>query len=156
MAELDPDDPIRFAAAASAVALTTSRKLIRNFRYYRSTQPDTIHRDELAGLCRHIRQDLFGLRNLMDSEPGHSPFYVSLAGEIDDRLEELHRKLLFFDAEKISTIIPLIDSFRSFWKGLDQPSFYGEKLISALDHQLPSALEITENKILTLPETAAI
>lgn len=154
MAELEPDNPIRFAAAASAVALTTSRRLIRNYRYYRSVQPETIHREELTSLCRHIRQDLFGLRNLMDQEQHHSPFYVSIAGEIDDRLEELHRKLLFFDAEEISHIIPLIDSLRKFWSGLDEPSFYGVHLAEALDRDIPVALETAEEEILKLPETA--
>ncbi|MEX0647274.1 MAG: hypothetical protein WEA56_06930 [Balneolaceae bacterium] len=153
MAKIDysPGLP-EFAAAATAVALTTGRKLSRNFRYYRNRSENVIHRDELVALCRSIRQDAFGLQNMiMNENDEKSPFLVSVSGLIYDQLEELHRKLLFFEAGSISEIIPLIDDQRRFWQRLTQPDFYSETLLHELEYNIPCNLEIIEQQVQKLP-----
>jgi hypothetical protein len=156
MAKLEPSYAIRFAAAASALTLTTSRKLIRNFRYYRSDEPGSILSRDLAKLCRGIRRDVFSLYNLMEHDPNSSPFFVSLASEIHDQLEELHRKLLFFDPDQISEIIPLIDHQRTFWNRLSEQNFYNNELSGSLEKEIPNFLTEIENKINLLPEKVTI
>jgi hypothetical protein len=156
MAKLDTGFTLRFAAAASALTLTTSRKLIRNFSYYRSDEPDTIYSTDLVLLCRKIRKKSFSLYNLMEHDPESSPFFVSLAGDINELLEELHRSLLFFEGDRISEIIPIIDQQRDFWSGLTNTDFYSETLLKALETEIPDALQETETKLLLLPESASI
>lgn len=156
MAKLDTGFTLRFAAAASALTITTSRKLIRNFSYYRSDKPDTIYSMDLILLCRTIRKKAFSLYNLMGHDPESSPFFVSLAGEINDLLEELHRNILFFEGDRISEIIPIIDRQRDFWSGLTDEDFYSETLLKALEIEIPDALQETEKKLLLLPDSATI
>lgn len=153
MAQLKkPNSSIHFAAAASAVTLTTSRKLVRNFRYYKSSDPGIVSRDELILLCREARSEAFSMHNVMTTdEIDRSPFLVSLAGQIFDQLEELHRKLLFFDAESISQIIPHVDRQRSFWKNLTNPEFYSQDLIHNLEHSIPRKFTKIESLIEQLP-----
>lgn len=153
MAKLDNDSRLlQFAAATTAITLTTSRKLIRNFRYYKNRSDDRIEREELSSLCRYARQDAFGLQNLMiNGADTDSPFLVSLAGEIYDRLEELHRKLLFFEADSITDIIPLVDEQRRFWKQLTQSDFYSDNLIRELEGPVPNTFETIEQLIHKLP-----
>jgi len=156
MAKIEPSNALRFAAATSALTLTTSRKLIRNFRYYRSEAPGSISSRDLAKLCRDIRRNAFSLYNLMEHDPDSSPFFVSLAGEINDQLEELHRKLLFFDPDHISDIIPLIDRQRTFWNRLTEEDFYNRELLGSLENEIPNTLTEIENKITLLPENVSI
>lgn len=157
MAQLNPDNNLlTFAAATSAITLSTARKLKRNFSYYRSEDNEVIIRDGLISLCLDIRHDAFGLRNLMDSDESFSPFYVALAGKISDQLEELHRKLLFFDAALIGELIPEIDNERGFWRDLTEPGFYSQSLITHLDHTLPARFIRIENGLQRLPCSASI
>lgn len=153
MAKLDSHGLFEFAAATTAITLTTSRRLLRNFRYYKDHDENPpVQRDELAELCRSIRQNAFSLQNLMLNEAtADSPFLVSVAGEIYDQLEELHRKLLFFDADQIVEIIPLVDSQRKFWKHLTEAEFYSESLLPELEKNIPGTLHNLEEKILELP-----
>lgn len=156
MAQLkNSNSSIQFAAAASAVTLTTSRKLARNFRYYKSSDPGLVSRDDLVILCREARSEAFSMHNLITKdERNRSPFLVSLAGQIFDQLEELHRKLLFFDAELISQIIPIVDQQRSFWKYLTNPEFYSQDLIHNLEHNIPRKFTKIESLIEQLPASA--
>ena len=154
MAKLNP--LVSFSAAASALTLSTSRKLIRNFNYYRSENDESIGRKNLQQLCKAIRRDSFGLHNLIENEPDHSAFFVALARQIDDQLEELHRKILFFDAEDISEIIPLIDVQRSFWSNHMNPDFYDSELVTILEHRFPASLYEIENQLHRLPESAIL
>jgi hypothetical protein len=156
MARLNSRNLLTLAAATSAITLSTARKLKRNFSYYRSEGSDSISRDTLISLCLDIRHDAFGLRNLMDSDDSFSPFYVALAGKISDQLEELHRKLLFFDADLIEELIPEIDAERAFWKELTEPGFYSEALISHLDHKLPARFIRIEIGLERLPFSVSI
>ena len=156
MAKLEHSMALRFAAATSALTLTTSRKLIRNFRYYRSEEPGSILSRDLAKLCRHARRNAFSLYNLMERDTDFSPFFVSLAGEIYDQLEELHRKLLFFDPDQISELIPLIDRQRTFWNRLSEEDFYNRELLDSLENEIPDIFTEIELKITQLPEKASI
>jgi hypothetical protein len=153
MAELDSDQHFLFAAAASAVALSTGKRLARNFSYYRSSGRHTILRDELETLCRSIRRQVFSLSNLIRRDARFSPFWVSIAGEINDRLEELHRKLLFFDPARITEPVQIIDEQRTFWKEMTDPEFYGENLALRLETDIPQKLQETEELISGLPES---
>lgn len=140
MAELNKSNIYELAAAASALTLITGHKLIRNFRYYRSAEPDIIYRDNLLSLCVTIRKDAFSLHNMMCSPDQQPSFFVAIAGRINDRLEELHRKLLFFDPSEIAEAVEIIDPERAFWKRSDDPLFYEEDLITRLEHDVPETI----------------
>lgn len=158
---------LRFSAAVSVIALTTTRKLARNFAYYRNTgidsHDDPVYRDDLSDLTRMIRREAYGMLNLMTNHhapngihdtatgPETAPFLVSLAGRIYDRLEELHRGLLFFDAGAIAEIIPLVDRQRKFWEHLTDEEFYNDILAAELEREIPSSLEQIETRIRKLP-----
>ena len=153
MAKLDHSSGLlQFAAAATAVTLTSSQKLIRNSRYYKTSRSGNIYRDDLADMCRAIRQDTYGLQNLMMNEAtAKSPFLVALSGKIYDQLEELHRNLLFFDPGSISEIIPFVDQQRRFWEQLTEPDFYSDALLNELEYNVPHALDVIKQKIDSLP-----
>lgn len=156
MAKLERNELYDFTAAATALTLSTGRKLIRNFSYYRTEKSDRIYSEELHALCIGIRKDTFSLHNLMTSSENYSPFFVAIAGQISDRLEELHRKLLFFDPEEIIGLIRLIDGQRTFWNRATDPEFYDEILISHLEHDIPEKLLKIELELLRLPDSAAL
>lgn len=151
MAELNKSDLYEFTAAASALTLITGHKLIRNFRYYRSEEPDIIYRDNLLSLCISVRKDAFSLHNMMCSPDKQPSFFVAIAGRISDRLEELHRKLLFFDPSEIAEAIEIIDRQRAFWKKSDDPLFYEEDLTTRLEHDVPEAMLKIEVLMKQLP-----
>lgn len=156
MAELDNKFPLGFAAAASALTLSTGRKLIRNFNYYRSGELSRVTRAELIAICRDIRKDAFSLHNLMENREEYAPFFVALAGQISDRYEELHRKLLYFDPDLITEAIRLIDRQRSFWKKSDNPGFYSVELVQLLEHFIPDMLLKIESELKRLPVSAIL
>lgn len=159
MAKLEPEDILEFAAAATSAALTSSRKFIRNHRYYRNRgdSMEIVRRTELSELCHKLRMDLFGLLNLLEDPAKHrSPFVVTIANEINDVLEELHRKILFFEPDKIESIVPVIDRQRAFWKSFTDVSFYNDQLGNQIEHSvLPDVVQI-EQSIQKLPETAQL
>jgi hypothetical protein len=156
MAELERDELYEFTAAATALTLSTGRKLIRNFSYYRTIKSDRVYRDELFELCINIRSDAFSLHNLITNTDTRSPFFVALAGRIGDRFEELHRKLLFFDPALISEMISPIDRQRTFWTRAADPGFYDIDLVAALEHELPEMLFKIELELKRLPDTAIL
>jgi len=151
MAELNKSDIYELAAAASALTLITGHKLIRNFRYYRSADPDIIYRENLLSLCVSIRKDAFSLHNMVCSPDPQPSFFVAIAGRISDRLEELHRKLLFFDPSRIADAVEIIDRQRVFWKRSDDPFFYEEDLANQLEHDVPEAMLKIEVLLKQLP-----
>ncbi|PWN05275.1 hypothetical protein [Rhodohalobacter mucosus] len=151
MAELNKSEIYEFTAAASALALITGHKLARNFRYYRSSEPDIIRRDNLISLCISIRKDAFSLHNMMCSADKKPSFFVALAGRISDRLEELHRKLLFFEPGSITDAIEIIDRQRTFWKRCDDELFYENGLIDRLENDVPEAMLKIEVLLKQLP-----
>lgn len=153
MAELD-SEPLQFAAAVSAIMLTSGRKLSRNFAYYRSGRfpAEFVYRNEMVLICHKIRMDMFGMHNLMlNPEKSCTPFLVAIAGEINDSFEELHRKILFFDSSIITGIIPEIDKQRSLWKHYTDEHFYGENLNNILESQIPESIKTIEAGIRQLP-----
>ena len=155
MAELNRDSLITIAAT-TALTLTTSRKLIRNFKYYKSNDPEVISRNELLALCKKSRMDVFGMANLIaKNDPEMDPFLVSLAGRIFDQLEELHRKLLFFDPDQISDIIPVIDEQRRYWSELTDECFYSHHLLGDLENKVSGQLLAIDKMIRNLPESVS-
>ena len=157
MAQLN-SELFELAAATSVATLTTSRKLMRNFTCYRNRTGSgkVVYRDQMLSICRKIRMNAFGMHNLLeDKNNQHSPFLVSLAGEIHDSLEELHRKVLFFDAGQIETLVPELDSLRKFWNKYTDETFYFN-LNRYFEFELPNKLEVLERRISTLPDSAAL
>lgn len=158
MAQLSPN-LLHFAAATAAATLTTSRKLMRNYAYYRNqhSKTETVFREELLVLCHKIRMDAFGLHNLLLDEENHeSPFLVALAGNINDSFEEMHRKILFYDASEIETMIPVIDGQRRYWNQYTDKNFYQDHLASYLENTLPDDIKLLNRTIETLPKQASL
>lgn len=148
---------LELAAAASAAVLTTGKKLHRNFSFYRSEQlsVNPVTRTQLLDLCKKLRSDLFGLYNLFVEREGvPSPFMVSIAGDINDAYEQLHRDILFYNAEQIETVIPIIDAERSFWNRYTDHQFYSEQLCNHIEHSSACSIEKIESEINKLPTEA--
>jgi hypothetical protein len=159
MAKLNPQDLMELTAATAAATLTTSRKFIRNYNYYKQQdgQTEIIQKSDLLALCHTIRLDLFGLQNLLEDETKHrSPFVVTLASQINDALEELHRKILFFEPELIESIIPTIDRQRQFWSQFTNEQFYNVQLSSHIEHSVTSDVLNIQSMIQRLPESATL
>lgn len=157
MAELSSKALANFSAASSALILTESLRLVRNYRYYNNLSDEKVSRNELVAKVREARNHTFSLQNLMSrGEPDEAPFFVSIAGGINDLLEEIHRKLLFFDAQYIVNIIPLVDQQRRFWADFNDVDFYDETLFQKLDNAVPATLIEIEKNIKDLPPFASL
>ena len=157
MAELNESALQNFTAATAALTLTQCLRLSRNNRYYSSDRVQVVERDKILQKVLEIRRLAFILHNIIAyANSDHSPFYVSIAGRIHDNLEEIHRKILFFEADCIREMIPLIDEQRRFWKDLHAVEFYGEDLLARLDHNIPETLSELYEMIEDLPRTASL
>lgn len=98
---------------------------------------------------------MFSLQNLYLDEAGshsHGSFKVLIAKQIQDNLEELHRKVLFFEPDDIIEIIPAIDSLRSFWSASSDPEFYDSDLPLRIDKQNIPLLTDIRHHLNKLPE----
>lgn len=152
MASLSSKALANFSAASSALMITESLRLIRNYRYYNNLSEDKILRSELIIKIREVRTLTFTLQNLMSKdEPDESPFYVFIAGRINDLFEEIHRKLLFFDSDDIVELIPKIDQQRKFWRNFNDENFYDSDLVANLDSFVPQEVVSIEKNIGKLP-----
>lgn len=150
-------EAIQFAAAVTAMSLGTSRRLSRNFRYYKQSELNEIKRNDLQKISAQIRHEIYTLQNLFLNEKdsiSSSPFKVMLAKSILDRFEELHRNLLFFDVDTIQSIIPVIDRQRYFWKQSTEVEFYDENLVHKLGTTVEKDLITLEASLETLPDTS--
>lgn len=157
MAELSSKELANFTAATSALILTESLRLVRNYKYYNNLAEDTASRENLIKNVRSVRKLTFALHNLMSKDqPEEAPFFVTIAGSINDRLEEIHRKVLFYDADQIVHIIPKIDQQRTFWKDFTDSEFYGSHLLHELDHKIPEVLLSIEKNLVGLPPFASV
>lgn len=157
MAKLNPAELLRFAAATTAMTLSTSRKLIRNFNYYKTSDPTTITKSELLSLYKRIRLDLFSLQNLlMNCNENTTPYIVSLSGQIFDHFEELHRKVLFFDPDQLVEIIPVIDEQRKFWVQRTDIEFYKQNLLSHIENRVTGPMQKLEKQLEKLPDSATL
>lgn len=147
---------IELAAAVSVATMTTSRRLSRNFSYYRSNRQNEVcyhSRENLLNVCNTLRMDLFGLQNLfLDHADSPTPFMVTLAGNIHDSFENLHRNLLFYEAEMIESIIPVIDHERSYWSRFTNHHFYDEGICGHIDSETLPAISRIKEKLLTFPK----
>ena len=147
------------AAAVSTISLTTAVRLKRNFTYYRlkSHESETITKSEHIDLCRQLSFNSYSLLNLLiSSEFERSPFLISTANRINDILEELHRKLLYQEAESSVEIIQIIDLLRKKWSNYLTPSFYDEQLIDYLNRDQPEIVRNLKCLIEKLPETISL
>lgn len=156
MAELNLSSTQQFAAAASALTLTTGRRLARNFLAYRNNDHVIINKDMIINLLNSIKHNCYSLHNLLENEPSFTPFYVTVAGEINDHFEELHRALLYFPADKIDELIPIIDKQRAFWTDFTNTDFYCSELACALEHSVVHDLNFIKIQIDKLPESATL
>ncbi|MDR9408852.1 MAG: hypothetical protein RI573_08400, partial [Balneolaceae bacterium] len=68
MAELSSKALANFTAATSALILTESLRLIRNYRYYNNISEDSVTRKELIKKVRNVRKLAFTLENLMNKD----------------------------------------------------------------------------------------
>lgn len=157
MAELSSKALANFSAATSALILTESLRLVRNYKYYNNLAEDEASRDQLIEQVQNVRKLTFTLHNLMSkNEPEEAPFFISIAGVINDLLENIHRKILFYDADLIVNIIPMIDQQRNFWKDFTDSEFYNSHLLHELDHSIPKTLLKIEKNLLGLPPFARV
>ncbi|WP_340106340.1 hypothetical protein [Rhodohalobacter sp. 8-1] len=156
MAKLNQDDSaLPFAAAVTAMSLGTGKRLIRNFTYYKQTHTETVSRRACLSIYRELRFNVFSLQNMyLDDARSeyHGSFKVMIAKQIQDNLEELHRKVLFFDTDDIVDLIPVLDQLRAFWANSSEPAFYDNNLSVRLDEQIIPLLSDIENYLLNLPE----
>jgi len=151
-------DSLQFAAAVTAMSLGTSRRLSRNFSYYKQSEISEVKRSDLHKMYAQIRHEIYTLQNLYlndEYSASSSPFKVMLAKSILDRLEELHRNLLFFDVDTIQSIIPVIDRQRRFWQQSTEVEFYAESLIQKLESVVEQDMITLESLLKTLPDTSA-
>jgi len=158
MAKLnDNDSSISFAAAVTAMSIGTGERLMRNFQYYRQSSDRVVTRVECLEILKRIRMNLFGLQNLylQDSVERQNlttaSFKVMLAKQVQDCFEDLHRKILFFDADYISDVIPIIDQQRTFWNGSTEPEFFEKNLPGLIDIHLISDFPELKTYLSALP-----
>lgn len=158
MAKLNQDDSaLPFAAAVTAMSLGTGKRLLRNFNYYKQTDTETISRATCLAIYRELRFNVFSLQNmyLNNAEAdSRSSFKVIIAKQIQDNLEELHRKILFFDTNDIVDLIPILDQLRAFWADSAEPQFYEDNLPVRLDVQIIPLLSDIDYFLQNLPELA--
>lgn len=149
----------QFAAAVTAMSIGTGKRLIKNFHYYRQNTPEIITKSECLHLYREVRLNLFGLQNLYLDDQNQqndtgSSFKVILAKQIQDNFEDLHRKILFFDAELIADLIPIIDKQRAFWNESTEPEFYMNDLPVQIDRHLSTDFPEMEQYLHSLPDNS--
>lgn len=158
MAEVKPD-LLTFSAAATGITLTIGKRLSRNFSYYRKQagQVEIVRRDELLLRFMELTEFSYSLHNLMmDENEIYSPFLVAIAGQIVDTLDDIHRKLLIYDADKIVDIIPLLDSLREKWNDYTEPDFYDQELNRHIESDFPFLIKKIEAGVRLLPYNAKL
>lgn len=150
MAKLNPTAK-ELAAAATILSLNTCKRLGRNFKYYRNrrSEPEAINKADLLTACKIIRRDAYYLENLFveTSSGNRDLFKVLISKKILDQFEELHRAILFFDADAICDAIPAIDRQRKFWSRLEEADFYDPLLLDQLSSPLSEDIDQIENII---------
>jgi len=158
MAKLNQNDSaLPFAAAVTAMSLGTGKRLIRNFSYYKQTHTESISRQTCLDIYRELRFNVFSLQNLYLDDAradSHGSFKVIIAKQIQDNLEELHRKVLFFDTDDIVYMIPVLDQLRVFWSDSSEPEFYENNLPNRLDERIIPLLSEIEHHLKKLPEVS--
>lgn len=156
MAELNQNNSaLSFAAAVTAMSLGTGKRLIRNFSYYKQTQTETISRQTCLNISAELRFNVFSLQNLYlddTQEDSGGSFKVLLAKQIQDNLEELHRKILFFEPDDIIEIITALDLLRAFWSDSSDPGFYEHDLSIRIDKQVLPLLSDLQQLFKKLPK----
>lgn len=156
MAKLNLDDSaLPFAAAVTAMSLGTGKRLIRNFTYYKQNHTETVSQQTCLAIYKELRFNVFSLQNmyLEDTQTeSRGSFKVMIAKQIQDNLEELHRKVLFFDTDDIVDLIPVLDQLREFWDESSEPDFYEDNLSVRLDQRVIPLLSEAEYYLKNLPK----
>jgi hypothetical protein len=158
MAQLN-SEAIIMAAAVQSMTLTTGIRLARNFKYYRIKPEDRyVQRSrELTAICDQLNHDIYGFHNLLaESDINHKLFLVALANQISDLLEELHRKLICFNASDIDDLIPELDSLRTFWSDYTDVHFYSAQLNHHLEKNIPRSMKKIKSGIQSLPDSVEL
>ncbi|HLR89631.1 MAG TPA: hypothetical protein VK040_01625 [Balneolaceae bacterium] len=152
MAQLSRKALFNLTAASTSMMLVESLRLIRNYRYYNNIPGNSITRASLLEQIRYIQSLAYTLHNLMEKEDEEeAPFYVSIAGTINDAFEEVHRNVLFYEPDEIIPIIPEIDEQRRFWSGFCDTGFYNDDLVQKLEDTIPDKLRSLEKGLEKLP-----
>lgn len=158
MAKLNQNESaLSFAAAVTAMSVGTGKRLIRNFSYYKQTRDESISRQTCLDISKELRFNIFSLQNLYLDDTGsdsHGSFKVLIAKQIQDNLEELHRKVLFFEPDDIVEIIPAVDLLRSFWSDSSDPDFYENDLPVRMDKKIIPLVSGIQYQLEKLPELA--
>lgn len=159
MAKLNQNESVLpFAAAVTAMSLGTGKRLMRNFSYYNQTETETVSRQICLDIYREIRFNVFSLQNLYLDDThssSHNSFKVIISKQIQDNLEELHRKVLFFEPDQIVELIPVLDQLRAFWANSFKPEFYHENLSIQLDEQVVPLLPEINQFLQNLPKQSS-
>ena len=153
MAKLDMESESRIiSTAATLLTLEIGQRFRRHYRQYRSETVDSISRDELVEISERIESLSYSLHNILSSSGYALPFMMVLSRKISDHFDQLHSRLLLFDADHIYSLIPLIDEQRKFWRASDKESFYSPYLNEHLEHAFSSEMSLIKKKIAALPE----
>lgn len=160
MAKLNQNESaLPFAAAVTAMSLGTGKRLMRNFSYYNQTEAETVSRQSCLDIYREFRFNVFSLQNLYldDAQSSsHDSFKVMISKQIQDNLEDLHRKVLFFKPDQIVELIPVLDQLRAFWANSCESEFYHENLSIQLDEQVVPILPEINQFLQNLPEQSRL
>lgn len=153
MAKLNMESESRIiSTAATLLTLEIGQRFRRHYRQYRSETVDSVSRDELIEISERIASLSYSLHNILSSSGYALPFMMVLSRKISDHFDQLHSRLLLFDADHIYSLSPLIDEQRKIWRKSDQETFYSTELDHYLELTFPDALSEISTKIDTLPE----
>lgn len=159
MAKLNQNESaLPFAAAVTAMSLGTGKRLMRNFSYYNQTEAEAVSRRACLDIYRELRFNVFGLQNLYLDDThstSHDSFKVMISKQIQDNLEELHRKVLFFEPDSIVELIRVLDRLRAFWADSFEPEFYHENLSAKLDEKVVPLLPDIHQFLQDLPKQSS-
>lgn len=117
----------QFWSAASLLTLTTTIRLIRNFRHYSPEHDQQADPQIIENTLRDLRHAMHSYRGLLtqldrennedDSERDRwYPAIIALREHIYQQWYYLHQQLLFFPTDRIEALIPLVDQQLKTWK----------------------------------------
>ncbi|MGM0588636.1 MAG: hypothetical protein ACQETE_09500 [Bacteroidota bacterium] len=153
MAQINSDDGSfnalkQFWSASSLLTLTTSLRLIRNFKHYnpqrnKDDQPDPNTIDQIWGRLRSAMHSYRGLLSQYHDQESNAtasvsnwfPALIALREHIYQQWYHLHQQLLFFPADQIAELIPSVDSQLKLWRHDTDAASDSEIVLSDSDFQ---------------------
>lgn len=137
-------NPFTLATAATILSVNTLNRLIRSFGKYRDQNVTEITTADLTTRTETISGLSYSLQNLRmnsaDEDESAQLAVMILSRQIHNELDALHDDLLHFPADRITPIIPLLDTQRRFWKNCHNTHFYLETLDTAQEKGIFSGL----------------